>query len=90
MQAATNVRCIMCDMFVFSNVLTQAFIQNDFNPEDIPFRTLPTMSDTVLQTMLPDKEGKVFSANLHEGISVTYFTYYVLFTIYFIFDISIN
>ena len=77
MHVVTNVRCIKCDLFVFSSVLTQAFIQNDFNPEDIPFQTLPTMSDTVLRTMLPDKEGKVFSANLHEGISVAYFTYFV-------------
>ena len=50
--------------------LKQAFIQDDFNPEDIPFTTLPTMSDTVLRNMLPDKEGKVFSANLHEGLFV--------------------
>jgi hypothetical protein len=46
----------------------QAIIQDDFNPEDIPFRTLPTMSEAVLKTMLPDKEGKVHSANLHKGI----------------------
>ena len=57
-------------------MLNQAFIQDNFNLEDIPFRTLPTMSDTVLKTMLPDKEGKVFSANLHEGILYTYFTYF--------------
>jgi hypothetical protein len=49
-------------------MLNQAFIQYDFNPEDIPFSTLPTMSEAVLRTMLPDKEGKVFSANLHEGL----------------------
>jgi hypothetical protein len=58
-------------------MLNQAFIQDDFNPEDIPFRTLPTMSDTVFQIMLSDKEGKLFPANLHEGIFVTYFTYFV-------------
>jgi hypothetical protein len=63
-------------------MLNQAFIQDGLNPEDIPFRTLPTISDTVLQTMLPDKEGKVFSANLHEGIFVTYSTYFVLITIF--------
>jgi hypothetical protein len=48
-------------------MLNQAFIQDDFYPEDIPFRTLPTMSETVLQTMLPGMEGKSFTANLHEG-----------------------
>ena len=89
MHVVTNVRSIKCDLFVFSSVLTQAFIQNDFNPEDIPFQTLPTMSDTVLRTMLPDKEGKVFSANLHEGIFITYFTYLVLVTLFCIFCIFI-
>jgi hypothetical protein len=58
-------------------MLNHAFFQEDFNLEDIPFRTLPTMSEAVLRTMLPEKEGKVFSANLHEGMSVTYFTYFV-------------
>ncbi len=58
-------------------MLNQAFIQDDFNTEDIPFRTLPTMSEAVLRTMLPDKERKVYSANLHEGIFVTYFTYFM-------------
>jgi hypothetical protein len=28
------------------------------------------MSEAVLRTMLPDKEGKVFPANLHEGLFV--------------------
>jgi hypothetical protein len=55
-----------------------SFIQHDFNPEDIPFSKLPTMSEAVLRTMLPDKEGKVFSANLHEGLFATYFTYFLL------------
>jgi hypothetical protein len=35
-------------------MLNQAFIQDHFNPEEIPFRTLSNMSETVLQTMLPD------------------------------------
>ncbi len=65
----------------------QAFIQDDFNPEDIPFRTLPTMSEAVLKTMLPDKEGKVHSANLHEGILLLYFTHFATFTIFCIFYI---
>jgi hypothetical protein len=49
-------------------MLNQAFIQYDFNPEDIPFIILPTMSEAVLRTVLPEKEGKVFSSNLHEGL----------------------
>jgi hypothetical protein len=53
-------------------MLNRAFIQDDFNPEDIPFSTLPTMSEAVLRTMLPDKKGKVSSANLHEGLFLTY------------------
>ena len=68
-------------------MLNQAFIQDDFNPEDIPFRTLPNMSEAVLRTMLSDKEGKVYSANLHEGIFVTYFTYFALFTVLSVFCI---
>jgi hypothetical protein len=71
-------------------MLNQAFIQDNFNPEDIPFRTLPTMSDTVLKTMLPDKEGKVFSANLHEGIFHTYFTYFDIIDKFCIFYILIT
>jgi hypothetical protein len=43
----------------------------------------------VLRTMLPDKEGKVFSANLHEGLFITYFTYLVLITLFRIFCIFI-
>jgi hypothetical protein len=35
-------------------MLNQSFIQDSFNPEEISFRALP-----VLQTMLPEKEGKV-------------------------------
>ena len=71
MQAVTNVRCIMCDMFFCVQVmLNQGFIQHDFNPEDIPFSRLPSMSEAVLQTMLPDKEGNVFPANLHEGLTI--------------------
>jgi hypothetical protein len=49
-------------------ILDQAFIPDDFNPEDTPFMTSPTMSEAVLGTMLPDMEGKVYSANLHESI----------------------
>ena len=70
-------------------MLNQAFIQDDFNPEDIPFSTLPAMSESVLRTMLPDKEGKVFSANLHEGLFITYYTYLVLITLFCIFCIFI-
>ena len=66
--------CVIC--LCVRVMLNSAFIQDNFNPEDIPFRSLPTMSDTVLKTMLPDKEGKVFSANLHEGIFHTNFTYF--------------
>jgi hypothetical protein len=40
------------------------FIQNDFNPADIAFSTLSTMSKAVLETMLPAKEGMVHSAAL--------------------------
>ncbi len=58
-------------------MLNQPFIQDDFNPEDIvPFRALPMMSQAVFQTMLPDKEGKFYAANLREGIFGTYFTYF--------------
>ncbi len=71
-------------------MLIQAFIQDDFNPEDISFRTLPAVSEAVLRTMLPDKEGKVYSANLHEDIFVTYLTYFVLITLFCIFCIFIN
>ncbi len=70
-------------------MLNHAFVQDNFNPEDIPFRTLPTMSDTVLKTILPDKEGKVFSANLHEGIFHTYFTYFNIIDKFNIFYILI-
>ncbi len=68
-------------------MLDHAFIQDYLNPEDIPFSTLPTMSEAVLQSMLPENQGKVYSANLHEGIFVTYFTYFVLITVLCIFPI---
>jgi hypothetical protein len=45
-------------------MLNHAFIQDDSDPEDIPFKTLPTMTEAVLQTMLPEKEGNVHFANL--------------------------
>jgi hypothetical protein len=61
-------------------MLNHAFIQDDFSP-DIPFRTLPTISEAVLQTMLPEKEGKIYFANLYEGMFVTYF-HFVLITIF--------
>jgi hypothetical protein len=39
------------------------------------------MSEAALQTILPNKEGKVYFANLHEGIFGTYFTILAIYLI---------
>jgi hypothetical protein len=41
-------------------------LQSDFNPKDISFRTLRTMSDRLIKQMMPDE--KVHKIDLHEGI----------------------
>ncbi len=55
----------------------QVFIHDDFNPTDIAFSTLLTMSKSVLETMLPAKEGTVQSTDHHEGIAITNYKYFI-------------
>jgi hypothetical protein len=40
-------------------------LQSNFNPNDIPFRTMRTMSERVIAKILPDEQIK--KVDLHEG-----------------------
>ena len=41
------------------------FCQSNFNPSDVPFRTMRTMSNRILKEMLPNEQIK--KVDLHEG-----------------------
>ncbi len=60
--------------------------KGDFNPRDINFNTMCTMSKRIVEAMLPGLEGKVYKASLHEGMNIFYIfiIYCILHILYMI------
>jgi hypothetical protein len=64
------------------NRLIQAVGNDSFNPLDIPFNSLPTMSKAVL-AMLPDIQGEVFTVELHESkLNIFYLSQHIVLYAY--------
>ncbi len=65
-----------------------SLIWDDFNPRDINFNTMCTMSKRIVEAMLPGLEGKVLKASLHNGMNIFYiFVIYCILHILYMFVI---
>ena len=42
------------------------YLQKQFNPKEVPFRTMHTMSNSIMNEMFPGE--KIQKVDLHEGI----------------------
>ena len=45
------------------------YLQSNFRSEDIPYRTMRTMSDRLIKQILPDE--KIHKVDLHEGMCLS-------------------
>ena len=53
---------LLIDLFYF------VYLQPNFNPSEVPFRTMRTMGDRIMKEMLPEEH--IHKVNLHEGIEL--------------------
>ena len=60
--------CIFCHIMYISAYWVLHGQQPSFRAEDVPYRTLTTMSKDILQKMMPGVE--VYEADMHEGIQI--------------------
>jgi hypothetical protein len=44
------------------------YLQPNFNPSEVPFRTMRTMGDRIMKQMLPEEH--IHKVDLHEGIEL--------------------
>ena len=62
---------IWCLLYLF-------YLQSQFNPRDVPYRTMGTMSNSIMNEMLPGE--KIHKVDLHEGTSIGWFGYFLSFS----------
>lgn len=62
---------IWCLLYLF-------YLQSQFNPRDVPYRTMRTMSNSIMNEMLPGE--KIYKVDLHEGTSIGWFGYFLSFS----------
>ena len=66
-----NIRAYFCifsiKMYISAYCVSHT-LQSSFQAEDVPYRSLSTMSRDILHAMMPGVE--VYGADLHEGIKL--------------------
>lgn len=65
MQCKIKYQIILLRLLILLMIFLCLLLQTGFNPRDIPYRTMRTMSDRIIKQILPGKEIK--KVDLHEG-----------------------
>ena len=55
-------------LYLYVYLFNLFYLQHNFNPSEVPFRTMRTMGDQIMKEMLPEEH--IHKVDLHEGMEL--------------------